>query len=187
MAVRHLLLAIGALVVLGLVVFLFLEVRSSPASPIARPVAHNTTADDEPADAAAKISTVAETGRTPRPNIGGRPVKHVGSDDEEHTPGGGDPRPPQTADTVKLDDVMAEANKAYDRMEFDEARTFARKVLDQQPNNARMLRIMVSAACVEVDAPEAQKHYNLLGKVDRDQMKTRCARYGVTFTEPPAK
>ena len=111
---------------------------------------------------------------------------HIGSDEERNV-GGTEQRPPQTAETVKLDDVMAEANKAYDKMEFDEARGFAKKVLEQQPNNARMLRIMVSAACVEVDAPEAQKHYNLLGKPDREQMKTRCARYGVTFTDPPTK
>jgi hypothetical protein len=84
----------------------------------------------------------------------------------------------------KLDAIMAEANKAYDRGDLDEAKTIAQKVLRTSPNNVRMLRIVVSASCIAGDSAEAQAAYVQLPKSDREQMKTRCARYGATFTEP---
>jgi hypothetical protein len=85
----------------------------------------------------------------------------------------------------KLDAVMDQANKAYDRQDFDEAMDIAKKVLRVQPDNVRMLRVMVSANCIAGDPAEAQQYYTKLPKFDRAQMKTRCDRYGVTFKDPP--
>jgi hypothetical protein len=188
--VRHVILAASALLVLGLAVFLFLEVRSSPAAPTVKATPKpervaETTPDHSEDEAPAPVRTVAAAGNTSPP-----PTARPPKPDAEVAPAL--PSQPAggvegTADGVKLEALMAEANKAYDKMDFDEARTIAQKVLKQVPGNARMLRIMVSAACIENDATEAQKHYNLLGKADREQMKTRCSRYGVAFTDPPAK
>jgi hypothetical protein len=87
---------------------------------------------------------------------------------------------------MKLDQAMEQANKAYDRQDYDDARTFAGKVLAKQPNNIRMLRIMTSSYCVEGDGVAAQKYFSLLPKFDREQMKVRCAeKSGITFTDPP--
>ena len=82
---------------------------------------------------------------------------------------------------------MTEANKAYDRGDLDEARQLAQKILMRQPGNERMLRIMVSSSCMDGDAADAQKYYNQLPPHDRVAMKTRCDRYGITFTDPPAQ
>jgi len=76
---------------------------------------------------------------------------------------------------------MDEANKAYDRGDLDEAKAIAQKVLVASPDNVRMLRIVVSATCISGDTAEAQKAYVLLPKSDREQMKTRCGRYGVNL------
>jgi hypothetical protein len=86
-----------------------------------------------------------------------------------------------------MDSLMNAANRAYDKGDFDEARQMAGKVLATEPTNERMLRIMVSAACIEGDSVEAQKYYNQLPPRDRSAMKTRCDRYGVSFVEPPAQ
>ena len=83
------------------------------------------------------------------------------------------------------DSLMDEANRAYDKQEFEEARTIANRILAKEPTNVRMLRIMVSAACVEVDQAEAAKWLQKLPTADQAAMKTRCTRYGVTF--PDAK
>jgi hypothetical protein len=95
--------------------------------------------------------------------------------------------PPEKPDgpttDVKKDNMMAEANKAYDAGELDDAMSIARKVLDDDPTNTRMRRIMVSASCILEDSTTAQKHYLLLPPADRETMRIRCARYGVTFTE----
>src|SRR5262249_49789470 len=85
----------------------------------------------------------------------------------------------------KIEAVMDQANKAYDRSDFEEAKAIAGKVLAKQPGNVRMMRIMVSSACIEGDNVIAQKWYEQLPKADRDQMKVRCDKYGVAFKDPP--
>jgi thioredoxin-like negative regulator of GroEL len=82
---------------------------------------------------------------------------------------------------MKVDAYMVEANKAYDRGDFDDASAMAAKVLARDPSNVKMLRVMVSAACINGDNAAAQKYYAPLPEGDRSQMRTRCERYGVTF------
>ncbi|HEY6180178.1 MAG TPA: hypothetical protein VIX73_37310, partial [Kofleriaceae bacterium] len=81
----------------------------------------------------------------------------------------------------KLDAVMDEANKAYDRGDYDDAKTIASRVLARQPTNVRMLRILVSASCIDGDSAAAQASFAKLPSGDQAQMRTRCARYGVAF------
>jgi type IV secretory pathway VirB10-like protein len=81
----------------------------------------------------------------------------------------------------ELQEQMAAANKAYDRQRMDEARSHAEKVLAQAPDNARMLRVMVSSWCIEGESDQATKWFAKLAEGDRDAMRTRCERYGVTL------
>lgn len=76
---------------------------------------------------------------------------------------------------------MDEANKAYDRGDFDDAKQSAGRVLAQQPTNVRMLRIMVSALCIDGDTTAAMSYFAKLPASDQEQMRTRCARYGISF------
>jgi len=85
---------------------------------------------------------------------------------------------------VKVDAIMARANSAYDKGDWDEAKMVAGKVLAKQPTNIRMMRIMVSASCIDGDSVMAQQWFEKMPKGDREQMKTRCDRYGVSFKEP---
>jgi predicted Zn-dependent protease len=176
-------------------VFLFFEVRSSPDAPPARatavkgaePEPATTTTDDGEGDA--KVRPVAAKDRPYTPGL-----RHLARKAQNERGGAAGSAPALATEEVpagdklegpKLDAVMAEANRAYDKMDFDEARSIAKKVLKQHPTNTRMLRIMTSAYCIENDNAEAQKYFNLLPAPDRAQMKTRCARYGVAFTDPP--
>lgn len=81
----------------------------------------------------------------------------------------------------EMQEQMAAANKAYDRQRMDEARSHAEKVLAQTPDNARMLRVMVSSWCIEGESDQATKWFAKLAEGDRDAMRSRCERYGVTF------
>jgi len=182
--VRHVVLTASGLAVLGLGIYLFLEVRSAPATAqvATKPTTARTTEvtpptgdDQEPGE---KPSTRREARIPP-------PVRDV-------TPSGtsGTPAPQMPADSadgrkvdVDKDATMAEANKAYDRGDFDEAVVIAEKVLREDPKNVRMLRILVSSACIQGDSVVAQKHYLTLPAGDREQMRTRCGRYGISFNE----
>jgi hypothetical protein len=185
-ALRYALLAAGAALVLGGVVYLFFEVRARPAqaqsptavvkshSPAAPAPASEATEEGQPAPRVTP-RTSAKSGEAggPRPEA---PVSR-------EPPRGPDGAPEDPA-PHKVDALMDQANKAYDRGDLDDAKEIARRVLATSPNNVRMLRVVVSASCIAGDPAEAQAAFVQLPKPDREQMKTRCARYGVSFTEP---
>jgi hypothetical protein len=183
-APRYVLLISGAVLVLGVSVYLFLEVRAHPAQAhgAERAVAAHgagepaKATDDGPRPAVAPARTPPATGAA-----GSRP----GAGAVVREPPRGPDGEPQDPAPYKLDAVMAEANKAYDRGDVDEARAIAQRVLKSSPGNVRMLRIVVSSSCIAGDTAEAQAAYVQLPNPDREQMRTRCARYGVSFTEPP--
>lgn len=189
---RHIVLAAGAALVFGLAVYLFLEVRARPAAAQAPATATARADVDEPAPPTERP--------VPRPTTAAPAVARVESPAEDTRPSATNPEPPPPAPPMlqpeggitklgyRLDAIMAEANKAYDRGDIDEAKSIAQKVLAKLPNNSRMLRIMVSASCIEADAAEAQKYYNQLPAADRETMRIRCARdHQITLVDPPSK
>jgi hypothetical protein len=185
-AVRHAVLPIAAALVLGLGVYLFVEVRAKPAAPkidpVSRPMAPAAPAVPQVAVPGEVAGAAPRPASMPAPAIPPRPP--VTS--EPRDPSAGSVQAPEAALTgPKLDAVMAEANKAYDRGDFDDAKTIAARLLATFPTNVRMLRIMVSASCIEGDSVVAEAHYRKLPPSDREQMKVRCARYGVTFSDKP--
>lgn len=177
MTARHAVLVVAALAVLGLGVYLFIAVRAEPATVMAPPVrsavAPPAAAPGEPT---VPTITVPATGKV----FGRRPP---GGDTAAPTLAGSAAPAGLGPDAQKLDAIMSEANKAYDRGEYEEARVIAARVLAAEPTNVRMLRIVVSSACIEGDSIDAQKHYLQLPAFDRAAMRTRCDRYGVSFTE----
>ncbi len=185
MSVRHVLLAAAAAAVLGMAVYLFIEVRSGSAqADVAAPPP--APAPTRVAESAPAVSAPAAKEAVARPAPVAAPVKHSdpapaleSHDDDPPVAAGSDKANP------KLDAIMDQANKAYDHQDFDEAKAIAGKVLAKMPNNVRMLRIMVSSSCIDGDVAVAQKYFPQLPKFDREQMKVRCDRYGVTLTDPP--
>jgi hypothetical protein len=89
---------------------------------------------------------------------------------------------PDPAVNPDFDAAMLEANKLYDRHNYDDARQLALKLLEREPGTVRMLRVVVSSSCILGDGETAQKYWTQLPGFDRNQMATRCERFGVTFT-----
>ncbi|MGE0870683.1 MAG: hypothetical protein AB7P03_19110 [Kofleriaceae bacterium] len=178
-------LAGAAALVFGLGVYLFVEVRSSPAATPPAPVvvAAPTTPDPPPSNSARSGRLEGLNRAIPR-----RDTPHH----DPAPPPSVEPPPqgvstialPETGDTdVRLDTLMSEANKAYDGKDFEEAKTIANRVLAMRPGNVRMLRILVSVACIEGDTTEAQRRLVELPPSDRAAMRTRCSRdYGVVLS-----
>jgi outer membrane murein-binding lipoprotein Lpp len=90
-----------------------------------------------------------------------------------------------TMSPAALEADKTEANRAYDRMDYDKAMALARKVLERVPTDVRMLRLLVSSACMTDDAVVAQRYYGRLpdGGPDREQMKTRCVRRDIQLRD----
>jgi hypothetical protein len=183
---KNALLAAAAVAVLGMGVYLFIQVRATPAQADAT---HTTThksstssSDSTPSKVAAEtppVDDVPKPGST-KPSW----TKAPDLPQTATTAGAGSETDDRKVD-MKLDTLMELANKHYDSQDFDQAVAIAGKVLTKDPNNVRMLRIMVSSNCIQGDSAVAQTHYERLPKFDREQMKTRCDRYGVTFKDPP--
>jgi len=178
--------------VLAMAIYLFREVRSHPAQAqsttsapprAAAAAAHDSERDkgDEGDEAPAEPSRTVGSGtpapaaivRKINPGSGSSKINEMRVEDPEEPPPGG------AGSAVKLDAVMLEANKAYDRGDFDEAKSIANKVLAKVPGNPRMLRILVSVACIDNDASSALAAYHQLPATDQAQMRTRCSRYGI--------
>ncbi len=94
---------------------------------------------------------------------------------------GGVAEPPIDPDNPELASAMTESNKMYDRGDFEGARALALKLLDREPDNVRMLRVVVSSSCIMGDADVAAKLWTRLPPADQAQMSQRCARYQVSF------
>jgi hypothetical protein len=170
-------------------VYLLREVGRSPAD------AH-ATAVPTPSPTAIAVKPTKSTDPPTHATLPTQPTKRpdaVVTDDTPPSPSVPQEVPPPTIADIgmtgssanpKLDAVMSEANKAYDRGDFDEAKQIAEKVLAKNPGNPRMLRILVSSECIAGDQAVAQKYFAQLPAGDRAQMRTRCDRYGVTLKDP---
>ncbi|HEX3479517.1 MAG TPA: hypothetical protein VHT91_31050 [Kofleriaceae bacterium] len=189
MSIRHAALWTGAALVLGLGVYLFVEVRAQPvplasAGPETAPT--RTVAEPPPAAAPPAPRPTPPPARVlaavpPQPAPTAGPA--AGSSAAPARPGpvlAADP----AAAPADLDAAMTEANRAYDRGDLDEAKTLAARLLARQPTNVRMLRILVSASCIDGDTAAAQASFAKLPPPDQAQMRVRCARYGVAFPGP---
>jgi hypothetical protein len=175
--VRHILLTVAALAVFGLGIYLFLEVRATPATADVPRRADKPVRDDAPEALPPKEALPSEVSI---PKRGAEPRTPKAWKTPATRP---DEVKPNGTEVLKVDQLMSEASKAYDKGDFDEAKMFASKVLTQDASNVRMLRIMVSASCIDGASIEAQKYYLLLPAPDREQMKIRCDRYGIAFNE----
>lgn len=176
-------LAAASVAVLAMGVYLFVQVRSTPAQASATAVTHPTPAPTPPrARVGDSVPRTVTHERKPEVTRA-RPAITT----PQRTPDPGlDPVEPSEADRhvdIKKDATMDQANKAYDRQDFDEAMAIATKVLAKDPTNVRMLRIVVSASCIQGDPAIAQGAFEKLPKADQAQMKVRCDRYGVTLKD----
>jgi hypothetical protein len=183
---RHVVLGLIAAAVLIAGVYLFIQVRSTSPAIAAVPPSHapeTTQASDDPHPAAFDRHGPAPIVRADHVGTGASsapPPPSIASDDESSD----DAAAALDKPNPKIDAIMDQANKHYDKGEWEDAKLIAAKVLTKQPTNIRMMRIMVSASCVDGDVGVAQKWFDQLPKSDREQMKVRCDKYAVTFKEP---
>jgi hypothetical protein len=196
-SIRHAALLSGAVLVLGLGVYLWIEVHAQPVASASPEAVLQRT--DDPVSAISDASAApaaAQPGRTtalrgpaaaPAPVASSPVVAPAAPSGPPPTIAGAAAAAPDSEPLSgpRLDAAMAEANHAYDRGDLDEAKTLASRLLAQQPTNVRMLRIMVSASCIDGDTPAAQVNFAKLPAPDQAQMRIRCARYGVTFPDKP--
>lgn len=176
-----------ALAVLAAGVYLFLQVRESPAQAQVSPLPSRARAPEMPQNDSVDLPPPQASTET-HAQVG-KPLDHPASiSDVRPAIAASDDHPAISEVPDKADPrfmmVLGEANKAYDRQDFEEARSIATKVLAKDPTNTRMLRIMVSSHCIEGDQNAAQQYYEKLPEFDRQQMTKRCSQYGVTFKEP---
>ncbi len=200
----YVLTAIGALVVVG-GIYLWLDVREAadPASPSSAAVAD---AQARHAQGGAAMRAENERfGRRPDRGVGGdpalafpptrglpRPRADLGATDTptpidlpDRLRVGGAVQPTIDPDNPEWVSAMTESNKAYDRGDYDGARSLAMKLLGKDPGNIRMLRVVVSSSCIMGDADVATQYYSRLPAGDQAQMADRCSRYQVSFPPPP--
>jgi hypothetical protein len=92
----------------------------------------------------------------------------------------GEPEPVLDAQ-MQLSAKLDEANRLYDKADYETAQQRAIDVLREAPDNVRMMRIVVSTSCMMGQEDQARKYYGTLPERDKIQMAVRCERYGIKF------
>ena len=193
MSVKNILLLCFGGVVLVLIVALFVTVRSAPAKPNPQKVqeavlkynrSHSApTAANMPSDPWARTPEATPTAATPEPKLGLDP--DVPPPTPETTPY--EPPPPvadlEADPRMDLANAKDEANRMYDRQDYEGAMNKALEILQTEPGDIRMLRVIVSSACQLGDADKAKQYWSQLPPHDQNQMNRRCQRFGITFAE----
>ncbi len=80
--------------------------------------------------------------------------------------------------SADLTTAMDETNALYDRRDYEGAMEAALELLEREPQNSRMLRVVVSSACMMGEIEVAKAHNERLPERDQMQMRRRCERYG---------
>lgn len=199
MSPRNIALTVSGAVVLLAILMLFIEVRAAPPTPSPnhidearqrarrpRPAAPAedpwTRRDPERAEAA---QNAAERAIARAPRLG---VDTPRSDDGD--PLDVPPPPSPTAAAVpnlegdprlEVSTAKDEANRLYDKMDYEGAMQRAMQVLEKEPGDVRMMRVVVSSACQLGDADKAKQYWQQLPPHDQNQMTRRCQRFGITF------
>lgn len=189
MSPKNIALAVSGGLVVVAILALFVEVRKAPAAPNpakideARKNAKRTripppsTVDDPWARGAMPTPTpTREPDPPPPPAVApAPPMAPARTAQAAATPDlDGDPR-------LEISQQKDEANRLYDKMEYEESLKQALAVLEKQPGDIRMLRVVVSSACQLGDVDKAKQFWQQLPPHDQNQMARRCQRFGITF------
>lgn len=206
MQTKHIILSASALVILIALFVLFFKVQASPAADIPAEALAQARQRHERARAArgalaAAPATVQETHSLSKPEPAGEPSvpppriepAEPGMDDREpymgdsprdmpKLPPGIEPTGPLKESlerSMRLREGLSEANRLYDSKDFEGAVAKAKEMLAEAPGNVRMLRVIVSSACMMGDTAMAKEYQEKLPPHDQRQMQTRCARHGI--------
>ena len=190
--VRQMALATSGAVLLATSLYLYVKVGAAPASPSQAAIDEAKARAPAPPPRPSTSQDLWATGAVGAPQAREEARLNQGGTRSEPSA----PTPPTSTvepqlqveqsvdDELKTGDGMTMANKMFDRGDYDDAMKQALKMLESDPKNPRMLRIVVSSACFMGDPDKAQKYWSLLSDDrDRSQMSVRCGRYGITFKQ----
>ena len=83
-------------------------------------------------------------------------------------------------DLAEVLEAVTETHVLYDKSDYAGAIAKAKSVLERQPKNTRMLRIVVSSSCIIGDEDTARDYYaKMYTDTDRKHVETVCAQHKV--------
>lgn len=188
-AVAPLVLAGAGLTLAIAVVVLMVKVRAGASEPSVSPAELSRAGSRPPPATRGGAGEAAETPPAVTPRLQpppdepepSPPVAERGTGDSPLAPAGIGDSAAAVPAPVTLAEKMVEANRLYDRGDYEAATRMADEALKEEPQNVKMLRIGASSACILGDPAAARVHYDKLPERDQQQIARRCKRYGVEF------
>lgn len=185
MSPRSLGLTAGAVIILGGLIYLFVQVQADPA-PSADGAADVTRPAARTPASPAEVASGSDAGRAPAGSS--RPARIPTGVDLREVRAPAAPAAPVApvapegpAPDVDFEAALDEANKHYDHGDYESAYKQAVRNLDKDPTNVRMLRVAVSSACMMGDADAANRFQSALPHRDQMDMARRCERANITL------
>ena len=185
----HRVIGIAGLLTAALVLYLFIEVRAEPdieVDPEKLAEARERTAVRQRPSSPPASSPV--TWRAPEPKPQKEPASQSAAPQPLAAAGMSmksiSATPPELEGKPFVTKVK-EARRLYGRRRYEQAYALAVELLEEEPRNRRVLRVVVASACIMAMPDEAAKYYERLSLPrDRRQMHRRCQAYGVELPEP---
>jgi hypothetical protein len=198
-SIRTILLSVAGGLVTIAIILLFVDVRSAPAKPNPQKVleAQQKYKRTHSAPTAANLEdpwarSATEPAREPKlgldPGDRALDAAREAAADPEPPPSIPTPQAASTPDLendprLETSNAKDEANRLYDKQDYEGAVQRAEQVLKEEPGDIRMLRVVVSSSCQLGDADKAKQYYSQLPPHDQNQMNRRCQRFGITFAD----
>lgn len=197
-SIRTILLSVSGGLLMIAIILLFVDVRSAPAKPnpqkvleaqqkykrtYAAPTAANL--DDPWARSPSEPAREPKLGLDPGRGALDAAREAAADPDPPSIPSVGAASTPDLENDPRLETSNAkdEANRLYDKQDYEGAMQRAEQVLRDEPGDIRMLRVAVSSSCQLGDADKAKQFYVQLPPHDQNQMSRRCQRFGITFAD----
>ena len=193
--VRYMVLAATAVVVLGALVILLVEVRANPQIEIPESALAAARAQYQRDQSARERAASAPTPppvsarRTPPPSAAPTPpasVPEIESLTSDETEAVGDERMARLREREEMRPEIRERREVvrqyYDEGNYEMALQEARTLIPVAPTNRYVLRVAITSACALGNKGVANEYYShLFRDEDRRIVRVRCSRYGVEF------
>lgn len=201
---RNIVLAAGSVLVLGLLLLLLMKVNGNASPEVPEDKLAQARAEHQRSQRSAKASASRpDIDRTPSSRNKHVVLRDDEDEDEGETESDSSKAPAATArarrpsiratsmqpritlktgskkDDGDLRERMGVVNRLYDTHQYEDAVAAAQEILEENPRNVRMLRVVVSAACKMGDAAAASAALDQLSGRNKRQMLKRCEYYGV--------
>lgn len=197
MQARNIIIGLAGVAMVGILVVLLVGVRGGGKAEVSEEQRARALAEYQRRNRIAEVAKPLPDDKLPAPLFDRTRRPRPVVDEEDEKPARRAPRIPErrasraqveaAIDSARGEDEaegdetvagMTQATRHYDKGDYPAALEAALAVLEDDPRNIKMLRVVVSTKCALNEVDSARSYSKRLPRRDQRQMRTRCKNWG---------